>query len=82
MSEPEDYWSRGVKDGWFFAALALSTLAMVWLFWPYLYVMLFAAVTVVVCWPAYQRILKWCGGRALLASIVTTLALGLLVSRT
>lgn len=79
MSEPEDYWSRRVKDAWFFAALTVSTVAMVWLFWPYLYVMLFAAVTVAVCWPVYKRILKWCGGRALVASVIATLMLGLLV---
>lgn len=79
MSEPDEVWSQRVRDRWFYATLALSFASVTVLFWPYLYVLLFSAVTVVVCWPAYAWLLKRCGGRELLASVLTTLLLGLLV---
>lgn len=79
MKDSDDYWSKATQDRWFFGALLASTVALVWLFWPYVYVLMFAAVTVVVCWPVYQRLLKWTGNRPFLASGLTTLLLGLLV---
>ncbi len=79
MSQDPEYWSQQVKDGWFFAILTASTVAVAVLFWPYVYVLLFAAVTVVVCWPVYAWLLKRLGGRALLASTLTTVLLALLV---
>ena len=39
-SEP---WSQATRDRWFFAALALSTVSVAWLLWPYASVLLFAA---------------------------------------
>jgi predicted PurR-regulated permease PerM len=75
----DGYWSKSVRDAWFFGALGLSALSVVWLFWPYVYVLLFAVVTVVVCYPVYTKILGWVGGRALLASLLTTGLLAFLV---
>jgi len=79
MSEPDEPWSKNTRDRWFYLTLAASFVSVLVLFWPYLYVLLFAAVTVVVCWPVYCWILERCGGRELLASILTTTLLGLLV---
>lgn len=79
MSDDPSPWSTRIRDGWFYAALIASVVSVVWLFWPYLYVLLFAAVTVVVCWPVYAWLLKRCRGRKLLASALTTVLLGLLV---
>lgn len=76
---PKEPWSQTTRDRWFFATLTVSFISVVVLFWPYMYVLLFAAVTVVVCWPVYSWILKRVGGRAMTASVLTTLALGLLV---
>ncbi|MFK7928078.1 MAG: AI-2E family transporter [Myxococcota bacterium] len=78
MSDP-DPWSSRVRDGWFYGALIVSVASVGWLFWPYVYVLLFAAVTVVVCWPVYSWLLRRLRGRRLVASILTTLLLGLLV---
>ena len=81
MTEPPDPdpWSQNTKDRWFYLTLAISFASVLIVFWPYLYVLLFAAVTVVVCWPVYSRILKWVRGRAFVASLLTTTLLGLLV---
>jgi predicted PurR-regulated permease PerM len=73
------HWSKGTRDAWFYALLALSAGAVAWIFWTYLYVLLYAAVTVVCCWPAYALLLRLVRGRAWLASGLTTLGLGLLV---
>lgn len=72
-------WSKQTRDAWFFGALALSTLAMGWLFLPYLYDMIFAGVLVVVTWPVYQRILGWCRGKKIVATFLTMLTLGIVV---
>lgn len=72
-------WSKQTRDAWFFGALALSTLAMGWLFSPYLYDMIFAGVLVVVTWPVYQRILGWCRGKKIVATFLTMLTLAVVV---
>jgi len=75
----DGYWSKRLRDRWFYILLGFSALAVVWIFWAYLFVLLYAGVTVVCCWPAYKLILRATGGRAWLASGLTTLALALLV---
>ncbi|MEZ4316122.1 MAG: AI-2E family transporter [Myxococcota bacterium] len=64
-------WSKSVRDRWFLGFLAVSTLGVVVLFWPFVYVLLFAATTVVVTWPVYERVLMRCKGRRGLAAGVT-----------
>jgi predicted PurR-regulated permease PerM len=79
MSETSDPWGQATRDRWFFAFLAVSTFLVTYLFSPFLYVLLFAAVTVVVTWPVYQVVLKRCKGRAAVASVLTVGLLGILV---
>jgi predicted PurR-regulated permease PerM len=73
---PRDPWSRGTKDTWFFLALGASTVSVLWLLSPFIYVLIFAVVVVVVTWPFYERMLARVRGRRALASILTTLLLG------
>ncbi len=76
---PYDPWSQTVKDRWFFGALALSTLSVLYLFSPFATALLFAAVVVVVTWPLYERVLVRVRGRKAIASLLTTLILGIVV---
>jgi len=75
MSDGDEVWSKRTRDVWFYLALGLSFASVVWLFWPYLTVMMFATVVVVVTWPLYQRVLRLCRGREVAASILTTVIL-------
>jgi predicted PurR-regulated permease PerM len=77
VSEP--FWSKTTQERWFYLLLGISAMAVVWVFWTYLYVLLYAGVTVVCCWPAYAVLLRWTRGRAWLSSAMTTILLGLLV---
>ena len=77
--DPNPYWSRTVRDRWFFAFLTVSTLGLVWVVWPYVYDILFAAVTVAVTWPIFERLNRLFRGRRLVASVATTLLLGIVV---
>ena len=79
MSRSESPWSKQTRDNWFFGFLALATFALGYLFLPYLYVLLFAAVVVVVTWPIHLRIRVFCGGRIALSSLLTTGFLALLI---
>lgn len=72
-------WSRLVRERWLLGGLALSALALAVLLAPFLYVLLFAAVVVVVSWPLYERVLGGCGGRRGLAAVLTALLLALVV---
>lgn len=72
-------WSPKIRDRWFFGFLTASFAAVVLLFWPYLFVLIFAATTAVVTWPVYQGILRRVGGRRPLAAVLTLLLLILLV---
>lgn len=72
-------WSPQVRDRWFFVFLALSFGAVVLLFWPYLFVLTFAATTAVVTWPLYERVLRATKGRRALAAALTFLLLLVLV---
>src|SRR5688572_2483424 len=70
-AEGGEPWSQQTRDRWFFGALAVSTAAVAYLFSPFLYVLLFASVVVVVAWPLFERILARCGGRRGLAAVLT-----------
>ena len=78
-SDGGENWSQSTRDWWFFAALALSTASIAYLFSPYLYVLLFSSVTVVVTWPIYRRVLERSGGRAVVAAPITFVLLCLAV---
>jgi len=75
----ESPWSKQVRDRWFFAALALAALAVLWLYASYAYVLLFAATTVVVTWPVYERVLARVGNRRALAALLTLFLLAALI---
>jgi len=60
---------------WFFVTLAASLVLVVYLFHPFLFVLMFAGVTVVVTWPVYSPILAKCRGRRALAAALTLLLL-------
>jgi len=79
VSTPRDYWDEATKNRWFFGYLAFSTGAVLVLFSPYLYVLLFAAVLVVVTWPVFTRILERVRGRRALAAVLTLLLLAVVV---
>jgi predicted PurR-regulated permease PerM len=72
-------WGQGTKDAWFFGALALSTIGVVYLFSTFMYVLLFACVVVVVSWPLYQHTLEACKGHRFPAALLTLLALAVLI---
>jgi len=72
-------WSRRIRDRWFFVFLGLSFAAVVLLFWPYLFVLVFAATTAVVTWPLHEVVLRRTGGRPALAAVLTLLLLLVLV---
>jgi predicted PurR-regulated permease PerM len=76
-----DYWDGTVRDRWFFAALTLSTIAMLVLFSPYLYVLLIAAVVVVVTWPIYVRLVdRLRGHRAIAAALILVLLVAVVLT--
>jgi predicted PurR-regulated permease PerM len=72
---PTDPWSQRTRDLWFFVALGASLCLVVYLFHPFLFVLMFAGVTVVVTWPVYAPILTRCRGRRALAAVLTLLLL-------
>src|SRR5688572_25518377 len=76
---PTEPWSQQTKDRWFFGALALSTLSIAYLFSPFLYVVLVAAVIVVVSWPLFRRLTDACGGRRMVAAVLTTFVIAVAV---
>jgi predicted PurR-regulated permease PerM len=76
---PREPWSQRTRDRWFFGALALTTLGVLYLFSWFLNVLLFSGVVVVVAWPLYQRVLARCGGRRMLASLLTVTILAAVV---
>lgn len=71
--------SQPTRDRWFYISLAFSALLVAYLFSPYVYALLLAAVLVVVTWPLFERINQATGQRRALASVLTLLLLGLLV---
>jgi len=79
VSTPRDYWDESTKNRWFFGYLAFATGAVLILFSPYLYVLLFASVLVVVTWPVFKWILGKVKGRRALAAVLTLLLLAVVV---
>ena len=75
----DKYWGKQTRDKWFFAALALACIGVVWVFWPYVYVLLVALVTVVVSWPVHKRVMKVCEGRKALSAFLTSIIMAVLV---
>ena len=73
------YWRKETRDGWFFAALALASVGVAWVFWPYLYVLLVAVVTVVVSWPLHKRVIRVCEGKKAMSAFLTTVLMAILV---
>ena len=73
-----EQWSQHTRDVWFYGALATSTVALLYLFSPYLFVLLFAAVTVVVTWPLYSWVLARTR-RPAISAVATTLLLAVVV---
>ncbi|MBT3222003.1 MAG: AI-2E family transporter [Proteobacteria bacterium] len=71
-------WSQHTRDIWFYGALVASTAALIYLFSPYLFVLLFAAVTVVVTWPLYEWVLSRTK-RPAVSAVATTLLLAVVV---
>jgi predicted PurR-regulated permease PerM len=63
----------------FHISLLLAALGVIVLFWPFRYVLLFAAMIVVVTYPIFLRILDRVGGRRLVAAIITTTGLVVLL---
>jgi predicted PurR-regulated permease PerM len=59
--------------------LALSTALVLYLFSPFMYVLLFAVVVVVVTWPVFVRVERRLKGRTGVAAMLTTALLGLVV---
>ena len=72
-------WSQNVRDRWFFGALGGAAIAVGLLYSQYIYVLLFAATTVVVTWPVYQRMLVRTGERRAVAAVVTVVLLAIVV---
>jgi len=75
----ESPWSQQVRDRWFFAALGAAAIAVAVLYSQYIYVLLFAATTVVVTWPLYETVLKRCGNRKPVAAVLTVVILAILI---
>ena len=42
---------------------------------PFIVPLVWAGILAYVTWPVYQRVLRWCGGRKTLASLIVTIAL-------
>src|SRR5688572_3687304 len=59
----------------FHISLLLAALAVLVLFWPFRYVLLFAVMMVVVTYPIFLRILDRVGGSRTIAAAITTFGL-------
>ncbi len=72
-------WSEVLRFRWFIALLIASIIGVCVLFSPYLYVLLFAGVTVVVSWPLHAWVARVTRLPNSLAALVSTGLLGALV---
>lgn len=77
--DPVEIWSQRTRDLWFFGFLTAATIGVAVLFSPFAYVLLFAATTVVVTWPIYERVLVRCRGNRGVAAGITVVLLGVVV---
>jgi predicted PurR-regulated permease PerM len=66
-------WSRLTRERFFYGALAVSTASVLWLFWPFLEVIVFAGVIAAVGSPLNERLVARLGGRRILAAVLVTL---------
>ncbi|QQN75393.1 AI-2E family transporter [Croceicoccus sp. YJ47] len=66
---------RGVERGGFIVFLALITLAMVWVSWPFVSAVLWAMLAAIMFQPLYRRILVNLGGKENRAAILTLLVI-------
>lgn len=71
-------WGRPTRELWFYLYLTVSGLLLVRVLAPFLVVLLFAAIQVVVTWPLFQYVLSRVK-RPALASVVTTAIIALVV---
>lgn len=79
MSHQNAPWSKNTRNIWFLLVLAASTISVITLLSPFLYVLLFAGVFVIVTWPVYAWILKRVGDRRMLAAILTAVILAITI---
>lgn len=77
MADPS--WSEATRRRWFLGVLSASALSVVWLLWPFLDVLVFAAVVAVVAQPLHDALSRRLGGRRLVAAVVTASAFASLV---
>lgn len=76
---PRGQWSQATRDRWFLLTLAASAVSVAVLFWPFVYVLLFAATTVVVTWPIYERVLARVRSHRAVAAAITVILLATVV---
>ncbi len=72
-------WQKATKDHWLVGTFLVSAVGVVWLFWPFFQVLVYASVVAVVAEPLHERITLRLGGRRLLAAVLTASAFALLV---
>lgn len=63
-------WSRETRDRAFYTTLVASAVSVLWLFWPFVEVLAFAAVTAAVTSPIHELLTRKLGGRRLVASLL------------
>ncbi|MEZ4237937.1 MAG: AI-2E family transporter [Myxococcota bacterium] len=73
------YWRKRTRDRWFYGYLVASLVAVCLLILPFAGALLFAATTVAVTWGWYERMVHRCGGRRVLAAVLTELLVILVV---
>ncbi|MCA9580897.1 MAG: AI-2E family transporter [Myxococcales bacterium] len=71
---PADPRSQAIQDRWFYIFFVASLVGVVVLFYPFRYVLLFAAVLAVVTWPLFNWLTVKMKGRKTLAALATLLA--------
>lgn len=63
-------WSQTTRDRTFFLALAASAASVVWLFWPFMEVIAFAAVVAAVSSPVHEVVTRRLRGRRMVAALL------------
>ncbi len=72
-------WAKPIRDRWFLGSLIVSLLLVMYLFSPFLFVLLVATVLVVVTWPVYGLFFRLCGRRKIPAVSLMLLFLAIIV---
>jgi len=73
MGKP--FWNETIRHRWFFGYLACTSIAVVWLFRPFLFTLMFAGVAAVVTWPLFEWVLGKVKGRRALGAMLTVVVL-------